>query len=155
MGERSCMIYGIHGTDVSDTTNAVRIRNVQMKEYRSWKVFLSLIKVSCVCRSSKRLTWKIIFRWTDWTGHLRWRKLRWGKTMPVSVGLWSVWTVQKFRCDVLFFSKPVMCLLRMAYKSGSTSGKTDRCYPDRSVWKPSERGSAVSSAVFWALSDMK
>ncbi|MGM9976930.1 MAG: DUF5131 family protein [Bulleidia sp.] len=47
-----------------------------------------------------------------------------------------------------FFSKPVMCLLRMAYKSGSTSGKTDRCYPDRSVWKPSERGSAVSSAVF-------
>ena len=41
-----------------------------------------------------------------------------------------------------------MCLLRMAYKSGNTSGKTDRCYPDRSVWKPSERGSAVSSAVF-------
>lgn len=29
------MIYGIYDTDVSDTANDVRIRNVQMKEHRS------------------------------------------------------------------------------------------------------------------------
>ena len=29
------MKYEIHGTDVSDTANDVRIRSVQMKEYRS------------------------------------------------------------------------------------------------------------------------